>query len=278
MKYCTSCGGELPEYTKAFCPNCGGRVSADGTVAPKDTAATGATPDQPQPQHPRTRRWMVWTAVGLLVLAGVGTGTYFLGRGGDSTTVQGTAATDGTGTSTTAEGSSGVGTTILPADASTEPGQQATTPSQTTNTSGLVGQLPTQRRVGSVTRYEESEPLLKWTGLWSTFPDDDASGGGYSCAWGDASVLVRFQGTSISLLALKFEDEGIAKLTLDNVDTFLVDLYGPKGSRDFQKVWSSPTLANGAHFLLIETTGTKNPAAWNTRINFDAVDVAGTLL
>jgi hypothetical protein len=155
----------------------------------------------------------------------------------------------------------------------------ATTAKATTTTVKLVGQLQTQLTLElavPVTRYEDTDPLMKWSGPWTLSTYSKVSGGTYHLTQVmGASVLVRFKGTSISLVVYKQPEMGIAKLTLDG-GVYLVDLY----SADYQSktVWTSPTLANGTHELRVEESGNKNPAASWPFITIDAVDVQGTLV
>jgi hypothetical protein len=166
-----------------------------------------------------------------------------------------------------------------PASTSTTSKPTATTSKATTTTVKLVGQLQTQLTLElavPVIRYEDTDPLMKWSGLWLPNSYSKASGGTYNLTQVmGASVLVKFKGTSISLVVLKQPEEGIAKLTLDGV-VYLVDLYS--SVRKSETVWSSPALANGTHQLRVEESGTKNPAASWPFISIDAVDVQGTLV
>jgi hypothetical protein len=149
----------------------------------------------------------------------------------------------------------------------------------TTTTVKLVGQLQTQLTLELVlpaTRYEDTDPLMKWTGAWTLSAYNKASGGTYHLTQVmGANVLVKFKGTSISLVVFKQPEMGIAKLTLDGT-VYLVDLYSP----DYQSktVWTSPVLAYGTHQLRVEESGNKNPAASWPFITIDAVDVQGTLV
>ncbi len=167
------------------------------------------------------------------------------------------------------------------------PSTAATTSSKTTATTGkattttvkLVGQLQTQLTLElavPVTRYEETDSHLKWSGNWLADTSPQASAGSFKITMGmNPSVLVRFEGTRISLLSLKCTTSGIAKLTLDGL-VYFVDLY--RKNPVWQTVWSSPALASGIHELKIEWTGTANSEAQGTFVPVDAFDVTGTLL
>jgi hypothetical protein len=75
---CARCGADLSRYTGAFCPICGCQVSASGAPTANATAALFG---QAPPKRCRGKRWAVWAVAGLLVVAGVGTGIFFLVRG-----------------------------------------------------------------------------------------------------------------------------------------------------------------------------------------------------
>lgn len=171
------------------------------------------------------------------------------------------------------------GASVEPPATTTSTAKTPTTAKATTTTVKLVGQLQTQitlELAPFVTRYEDSDPLMKWSGSWLVGSYQSASGGSYHQSTKDAdSVLIKFQGTRISFVTVRESTAGIAKLTLDGV-VYLVDTYGPK--RITATVWSSPVLANGTHQLRIETSGSKNPAALWTYIGVDAVDVVGKLV
>jgi hypothetical protein len=285
VKYCTHCGEELPAYTRAFCPSCGGRVDGAGANGSSGTAVGPRSTGVPSGQGPSPAfgapHWAVWVVIGLLVLAAVGAGLYFGVRGNDSdTAIQGTLTSGDMGVSTTSVGADSVQpTTVAATTASDTSGQQSTPTSQTTTTVKLVGQLQTQMTLEllvPVTRYEETDYHLKWSGNWLADTSPKASAGAYKVTMGaNPSVLVRFQGTGISLVSLKCTTAGIAKLTLDGL-VYFVDLYSKTAS--WQTVWSSPTLTSGVHELKVEWSGSQNQEAQGSFIAIDAFDVEGSLL
>jgi hypothetical protein len=268
VKYCTHCGEELPDFTQAFCPNCGGRVA--GAKATGSSHTPGGAP-----------HWSVWVVIGLIVLVGVGTGVYFAARGNDSdSAIQSTLASVDMAVSTTSVSANGAEpTTAAPANTPDTSGKQSTPTSQTATTAKLIAQLQAQPQfelVEKVTRYEETDYHLKWSGNWLADTSPHASAGAFKVTMGaNPSVLVRFQGTGISLVSLKCTTSGIAKLTLDGLVSF-VDLYSATSS--WQTVWSSPTLTSGVHELKVEWSGSANQQAQGTFVPVDAFDVAGTLL
>jgi hypothetical protein len=129
----------------------------------------------------------------------------------------------------------------------------------------------------AIVRHEQTDPRLTYSGDWTTSATASASGGGFAYANSEgASVTIRFTGTNLVWIAKMSSVYGKAKVTIDGGSPATVDLY----SADVvwrQKVWDSGTLADGTHIVKIEWTGAKSPAATDTNINIDAVDVTGTL-
>jgi hypothetical protein len=285
VKYCTHCGEELPEYTQAFCPNCGGRVAGANATGSSDTAdrsrSTRVPSAQASPPPLGAPHRAVWIVIGLLALVGVGTGIYFAARGNDSDTVIQSALTsvDMAVSTTSLSANSAPSTTAAPANTPGTSGKQSTPTSQTSTTVKLVAQLQAQPQfelVEKVTRYEETDYRLKWSGNWLADTSPQASAGAFKMTMGaNPSVLVRFQGTGISLVSAKGTTSGIAKLNLDGL-VYFVDLYSKTFA--WQTVWSSPTLTSGIHELKVEWTGSANQQAQGTFVAVDAFDVAGTLL
>ena len=97
----------------------------------------------------------------------------------------------------------------------------------------------------------------------------------YTSASG-AAVTISFSGTSLTWIARTAPSYGKAQVTLDGGTPVLVDLYSPSTLYQ-QAVWSTGSLANGAHTVTIAWTGQKNPAATYTYVDLDALDVMGVL-
>jgi hypothetical protein len=215
-----------------------------------------------------------------LVVAGLVAAVYFATRGGDSGAAQDSLVAAGvTSTVASTDTQTTTATTGTPATSATS-AQPAPTTKPTGTTVKLVGQLIGNlnlQLVSKVTRYEETDTHLSWTGNWISDVDTDASAGGYRVAMSTgANVNLRFQGTGASLFALKGATSGIAKLTLDGQISY-VDLYST--SFAWQKVWSSSTLTSGVHELKWEATGLRNANASMSYVSFDAVEITdGTLL
>jgi cell wall-associated NlpC family hydrolase len=127
------------------------------------------------------------------------------------------------------------------------------------------------------TRYQDTHASLTFTGVWEYSAVSAASGGSLRRLDGDGSVSATFTGTSLSWVARKSPSYGVARVTVDDGEPVLVDLYSP--TSDYAKnVWSTGPLEPGTHTNTIEQTGEKNAAATGTGISLDAFDVIGTLV
>jgi hypothetical protein len=151
------------------------------------------------------------------------------------------------------------------------------------------------------TRYEEDDPSLNWVGTWGPRSHIPEASGGYlrmAPLWpGEttpehAFVTFRFEGTRVRLIAESSPYGLYGKVTLDGHEEYWVDYFTPDRPESghlgiyYQKiVWTSPVLASGIHEVMLERTESVNPACWEEiwstsvmYINFDAVDVMGTLV
>jgi Peptidase family M28 len=130
----------------------------------------------------------------------------------------------------------------------------------------------------TVTRYQQTDLRLQYTGTWSTSSTSLASGGSfrYTNTRG-SSVSATFNGTSFTWIAKKSPVYGMARVTLDDSKVFAVDLYSAT-TRYGQTVWSTGTLSPGYHTVTIQWTGAKNARATAANIGIDAVDVTGSLI
>jgi hypothetical protein len=134
--------------------------------------------------------------------------------------------------------------------------------------------------VPAATRYQETNPLLAWTGSWTTgtsAPNKYSGGSERETADAGASVTVKFSGTSISFISAKNCYGGMAKVTLDGGGPILVNFYSADWV-DQQTVWQSGNLANGSHTVKMECMGTVgDPFGADMCIYMDAFDITGAL-
>ena len=127
-----------------------------------------------------------------------------------------------------------------------------------------------------VTRYEQTHSNILYLGKWVSFTTSGASGGTYTYADSPAKALIWFNGTKLDLIATKGFTQGKAQVSLDGVDKGTIDFSSPTTLRK-QMVWSTGTVASGAHKVELSWTGQAGTSG-GTRVNVDAVDVTGTLV
>jgi murein DD-endopeptidase MepM/ murein hydrolase activator NlpD len=129
----------------------------------------------------------------------------------------------------------------------------------------------------ALTTVEQPDSRLIYKGTWTASSATAASNGSfrYSNTSG-SSVTIHFTGSYLVWIAKKSPVYGMAKVTLDGGKPVTIDLY--KATEAYkQKVWNSGVISSGAHTVVIEWTGTKNPAATDTNVSIDAVQVLGTI-
>jgi mannan endo-1,4-beta-mannosidase len=114
---------------------------------------------------------------------------------------------------------------------------------------------------------------FQYVGTWEAgtgtgkFQEDD-----HFSSTASASYVVAFEGTQVKLYGSAASHHGIASVSIDNGAAVDVDFYS--ATRQDQKLlWTSPTLAAGAHTLTVRVSGRKNAASSGYTINADRVDV-----
>ncbi len=132
----------------------------------------------------------------------------------------------------------------------------------------------TQPPVG-VTRYEQSNANILYLGTWIDFSATGASGGSYKYADSPARAIITFKGTRLDLIATRGVTQGKARVYLDGADKGVIDFSATSTVRQV-KVWSTGTVTSAAHKVELIWLGQAGVAG-GTRINVDAVDVAGAL-
>jgi hypothetical protein len=124
-------------------------------------------------------------------------------------------------------------------------------------------------------QYTQSRPGT--TGSpWSTFNTGSAYGGSYARATSaSASIVIPFNGTQLTVIAMRGTTVGKVDFSVDGGTVTTVDLYRSAGAQYQQAVYTTPALAAGLHFVTIK----KNPAATSGQyVTLDAVEVLGTLV
>ncbi|MBN8465352.1 cellulase family glycosylhydrolase [Corallococcus exiguus] len=114
---------------------------------------------------------------------------------------------------------------------------------------------------------------FQYTGTWETgtgaekFQGDDH----YSSTT-NSTFVVRFNGTQVKLYGSAASHHGIATVAVDSGAAVDVDFYS--ATRQDQKLlFTSATLASGAHTLTVKVAGRKNAASSGYTLNADRVDV-----
>lgn len=125
----------------------------------------------------------------------------------------------------------------------------------------------------SPTTFEDDGINVSFDG-WHTLVDPTADGGTYQASSSKgATATFKFSGTGITWVTHKGPASGIASVTIDGVKKSNLDLYAAS-PETFSQGYSG--LASKAHTIVITVTGTRNTAASNTYVNFDAFIVGFT--
>jgi peptidoglycan/xylan/chitin deacetylase (PgdA/CDA1 family) len=127
-------------------------------------------------------------------------------------------------------------------------------------------------------RYQQTSPLLTYSGDWSEWSSPSESGGSlhYTRSEG-AAVTASFTGTTFELLAVTGPNYGKALVAIDGGKAQEVDLYSPAYLHRCS-VFKITDLADTVHTALISCSGAKNIASSGSYIDIDALRVAGALL
>ena len=127
----------------------------------------------------------------------------------------------------------------------------------------------------TLTRIDQTDGSLVWSGTWAVYSTTSAYGGGYKrSSTAGAYVVIPFNGTRLDWIATKGTTTGKADVYLDNVFVTTIDLAATSVAYQ-QDVWSTGTLASGYHTVKILRNST---GASGRYITIDAVDVAGNLV
>jgi hypothetical protein len=149
---------------------------------------------------------------------------------------------------------------------------------KTTTTASWNAGAQTLGTVAAILRYEAADPRLVWTTGWTFFTAATMYSGSEVAETNtaNASVTIKFSGTSLGWIGLMGPDCGRAKVTLDGGNPSTVDLYS--ANYQFQKtVWQSGNLVWGSHTVKIECAWTASPSGSGNSVSVDAFDIAGTL-
>lgn len=119
-------------------------------------------------------------------------------------------------------------------------------------------------------------PAGAWTPIGSAAVGVTLSGGQaiYSATAGSTATLA-FTGTGIAWLGFPCEICGAARVHLDGSSIVTVDTYAAARPAASTVLYTVTGLPSGSHTLVIEVTGTANPASAGANVDVDAFDVEG---
>jgi hypothetical protein len=212
----------------------------------------------------------------VLILAGAGTGAYFLGRGGDSDgPTQSAAVAAGLGTTLVSSGSS---TTEMAATTSVPDTSPPTTKQATTTTIFFIITQPTLdvhiQPIDTWTRFETTDKRMTWLGNWEETPYPPASGGSHALAYKYGwAFRIYFNGDGWRVRFVTGPNNGIVNVSCDGVFCSQQgDYYAPAWG---ESVYSSPAngWTPGTHYVDIAGSGDKNPSSLGIYVMFDAFEV-----
>jgi len=125
----------------------------------------------------------------------------------------------------------------------------------------------------TVTRVEETDPSITYTGDWIQAEPRDWSGGtAVTSTTAGAQAAFAFTGTSVTWIGFRGPQTGIARVFLDGALAEEVDTYAP--DEEVQAVLFTATdLENTGHTLTIDVTGLENEASSGASIVVDAFDI-----
>lgn len=124
----------------------------------------------------------------------------------------------------------------------------------------------------STTLIEDTNTAIKYSGTWTKWYNASHSGGytRYANKLND-SIQYTFSGTGIRILGYTNNQKGIGKVIVDGKE-YSIDSYTTNGIYK-NTLYEISNLTKGTHTIKIIVTGTKNPKATDTYVNFDAFEV-----
>ncbi|HEU5354516.1 MAG TPA: beta-galactosidase [Actinocrinis sp.] len=130
-------------------------------------------------------------------------------------------------------------------------------------------------RPGGQYTYDDTDPVLQYTGAWSHVANQSYTGGDYknsesfSNTAGD-SLTIPFTGTAIRWIGSKTNNHGNADVYLDGVKQTTVD---DSGSQNQAVVYSASGLTDAAHTLKIVVDGNHTSGSTDNFVSIDAIDL-----
>jgi uncharacterized protein (TIGR03437 family) len=145
---------------------------------------------------------------------------------------------------------------------------------------GLVAILPVAAVAQTVTRFEQSDPRITYTGTWYANTNSLESGGSATLTnLKNSQAIITFNGTGITWIGESDGYSGLCYVTLDGVQT-QVDTSNPASSTYYQyPQFTAQNLAPGLHRLTIEVIHQRDSTTQGSWVWFDAFDITnGTLV
>ena len=126
----------------------------------------------------------------------------------------------------------------------------------------------------AVSRLQETDPDIAYTAGWTQGDTSRSWSQGIAAtsATTGAQATLSFTGTSITWIGARAPVTGIARVYLDGTAVADVDTYAP-AEQIQQAVFSATGLADTAHTVTIEVTGTKNASSSSALIVVDGFEV-----
>lgn len=126
-------------------------------------------------------------------------------------------------------------------------------------------------------RYEnwrgEGHGPVKFDGPWWRSGGAGLSASSISASdTAQATATLYFTGTGVNWIGTEGPDQGLARVYIDGQLMAEVDQYS-QSSNALVTSFAITNLADGAHSIMVEVTGTKNPASTGDRITIDAFDI-----
>lgn len=114
---------------------------------------------------------------------------------------------------------------------------------------------------------------MSYVGVWYLEHYAEVTGGTLMVTpyFGD-SVTYTFNGSEVAVIATRHWNYGIMDIYVDGEFRATVDLYAPE-VRPGERVFTASGLGAGPHTIKLECTGRKNPQAYFTFVNMEALEI-----